>query len=214
MPADYSDQIKIISDFFNTWSECERTVAICKLLKFLPGFWLKFVLSTIEQQFAECTDNEHIQLMEQQSNSKLHLTKLYETYKLTSASESECYYINEPTNNNNNYHNLIDKGHKKEKILNDILRYTLLLKSGNDDAKKVYLSLIPYMVEDAKRGTVTTKIVQQILSFLLIHPALNDYDRQYVQSFYSFSSVLFHKKEMGQSIKCICIRNEWCSGDN
>lgn len=180
MSGDYSEQIKIIWNIFDKWSECERTVAICKLLRSLPAFWLKFIQSTIEQQFAECTDNEHIQMMEQQSNSKLHLTKLYEAYKMTSTSESECYYIGEPTNNNNNnnYQNLSDIGHRKEKILSDILRYTLLMKSGNDDAKKVYLSLIPYMVEDARQGIVTSTTVQQILSFLLIHPALNDYDRQ------------------------------------
>lgn len=170
MPVEYSEQIKIILDFFNKWSECERTVAICKLLKFLPGFWLKFVLSTIEQQFSECPDNEHIQLMEQQSNSKSHLSKLYEAYKMTSTSDLE--------GNNNNYHHMMDIDHKKEKILKDILRYTLLLKCGNDEAKMDYLSLIPYMVEDARRGIVSTKIVQQILSFLLIHPALNDNDRR------------------------------------
>lgn len=180
MPVDYSEQIKIILEFFNKWSECERTVAICKLLKFLPGFWLKFILSTIEQQLNDSIEHEHIQSVEQQANSKLHLTNLYDEYKLTNAIETECFFIGEQTTNNN-FHQQQRKnenGHKKEKILNDVLRYILVLKSGNDEAKKIYLSLIPYMIEDARRGIVATEIVQQILSFLLISPALNEYDRQ------------------------------------
>lgn len=178
MAVDYSDQVKIISDFFTKWSECEKTVALCKLLKDLPVVYLKMLLSTIEQKFTDSKDIDDVQLMEQQANSKLYLTELYEQYKMTTTSESDCFPVGEQTNfNNNNYHHF-DHPSRKENILKDFLRYTLLLKSGNDGAKKVFLSLIPYMVEDARRGIVTTKIVRQILSFLLIHPALTNYDRQ------------------------------------
>lgn len=191
MNMDYKQQIDLIMGFSKHWSECERAIVIFKMLESLPGFWVKFVLSTIEQQLAKRNDNEHLQKMEQESNDKLYVTKLYEKYKKTSACESDSYFSSEQTNNNKNnnishnsnnniYHHLNNIGHMKENILEEILRCTLLIKNGNEDVKKVYLSLIPYMVEDARRGLVSTKNVQQYLSYILIHPALNDNDKKWV----------------------------------
>lgn len=199
--AIFGEQIDTVSDFFEKWSDCERTVVIYALLKRLPYSCLKFMQSTIEQTFAQCTCIDQIQLMEQQSNCKLYLMELCDSYKMLTTTnsdvqlnkdsifnESDRLIIGENTNlnnNNNNNHNLnnnnnhiADKLNKKEDILNDILNYMPMLKIGNDDAKQVYLSLIPFMVDDARRGIVNTLIVQQILSFLSIHPALSTDDRR------------------------------------
>uniref|UniRef100_A0A8D8P8V5 Protein Smaug n=1 Tax=Culex pipiens TaxID=7175 RepID=A0A8D8P8V5_CULPI len=72
-------------------------------------------------------------------------------------------------------------GHQESKkdILNDMLVYLPLLKPGNDDVKSVYMSLIPAAVEDACQRAVPTELVQHILSYLLIHPAVNNDDRRY-----------------------------------
>ncbi|XP_050091311.1 protein Smaug [Anopheles aquasalis] len=65
-----------------------------------------------------------------------------------------------------------------EEILKDILMYLPLLAPGNDVAKSMYMSLIPGAVEDACRQLVPTEIVQQTLSYLLIHPAITNEDRR------------------------------------
>ncbi|XP_058066219.1 protein Smaug [Anopheles bellator] len=65
-----------------------------------------------------------------------------------------------------------------ENILKDILNYLPLLTPGNDIAKSMYMSLIPGAVEDACRQLVPTEIVQQTLSYLLIHPAITNDDRR------------------------------------
>lgn len=70
----------------------------------------------------------------------------------------------------------------KKDILNDMLVYLPLLKPGNDDVKSVYMSLIPAAVEDACQRAVPTELVQHILSYLLIHPAVNNDDRRYGRS--------------------------------
>lgn len=193
--AIFCEQVETVSDFFEKWSDCERTVVIYALLKRLPYSCLKFMQSTIEQTFSQCTCNEQIQLMEQQSNNKSYITELCDQYKsLTNNgdvqmnkdsvyTESDRLIIGDNTNlnlhnNNNNNINFTDKFNKKDDILNDILNFMPMLKIGNDETKQVYLSLIPFMVEDARRGVVNTLIVQQILSFLLIHPALSAEDRR------------------------------------
>ncbi|XP_053664372.1 protein Smaug [Anopheles marshallii] len=66
----------------------------------------------------------------------------------------------------------------KEDILKDILMYLPLLAPGNDEAKSLYMSLIPAAVDDACRQLVPTEIVQQTLSYLLIHPAITNDDRR------------------------------------
>lgn len=68
----------------------------------------------------------------------------------------------------------------KEDILNDILIHLPLLKPGNDDAKSIYLALVPFAIDDSVRQIVPTESVQQILSYLLIHPAITNEDRRYV----------------------------------
>ncbi|KFB51118.1 AGAP006702-PA-like protein [Anopheles sinensis] len=65
-----------------------------------------------------------------------------------------------------------------EDILKDILMYLPLLAPGNDEAKSMYMSLIPAAVDDACRQLVPTEIVQQTLSYLLIHPAITNDDRR------------------------------------
>lgn len=67
---------------------------------------------------------------------------------------------------------------KKEDILNDILTLMPILTPGNDEAKCAYLEFIPMTVDDAIRGTVNTSLVQQIFSYLLIHPAFSTDDRR------------------------------------
>lgn len=67
---------------------------------------------------------------------------------------------------------------RKEDILGDILTLMPILTPGNEEAKSAYLDLIPATVEDAVRGTVNTSLVQQIFSYVLIHPAFSADDRR------------------------------------
>lgn len=67
---------------------------------------------------------------------------------------------------------------KKEDILIDVLTLMPILTPGNEEAKCAYLEFIPMTVEDAIRGTVNTSLVQQIFSYLLIHPAFTTDDRR------------------------------------
>lgn len=67
---------------------------------------------------------------------------------------------------------------RKEDILCDILQLMPVLAPGNEEAKSAYLDLIPYTVEDAVRGLVNTSLVQQMFSYVLIHPAFSVEDRR------------------------------------
>lgn len=67
---------------------------------------------------------------------------------------------------------------RKEDILGEVLTLMPILTPGNDEAKCAYLEFIPMTVEDAIRGAVNTSLVQQIFSYLLIHPAFSTDDRR------------------------------------
>lgn len=149
-----------------------------------------------------------LHVIEKNSNNAVFLTKLINTYKnfkicnnneikqqqsqpsppmllkkdKTSTTATIIYEnINEitpPPNSSQHFLDNIGKYEKKEDILNDILIYLPLLKPGNDEAKAVFLSLIPCAVEDSVRQIVPIELVQQILSYLLIHPAISNEDRR------------------------------------
>lgn len=67
---------------------------------------------------------------------------------------------------------------KKEEILHEVLNMLPLLKPGNEEAKLIYLSLIPLAVKDTLRHIVPIELVQQIFSYMLIHPAVSSDDKR------------------------------------
>lgn len=197
----FKEHVMSVVQLFANWSDCQRTVAICLLLKTLPYNCLKIIQSAIDVTYAHCNCPEKLALWEKQSNNTSFLTELCDIYKhLTTCNAPNDVQLNnkdtifyhdyernlttENANNNNNFTshnnnlNNFEKCDKKEDILNEILNFMPMLKIGNDDAKKAYLSFIPFMVEDARRGVISTPIAQQILSFLLMHPALTAEDKR------------------------------------
>lgn len=198
----YCEQVDAINDCFRDWSNCQRTAMILDLLKLLPLSCLKLVQSTIETKFAQSNITEQITILEQHANNKMHMEKLCDSYRMasiplkkdslllysdalvidTSMNNNNNNHItsnNNVNNNNNNSNNACDNCNNKlkEKILKDIVDYLPLLRVGNHDAKNVYLTFIPAMMADAQCGLVKPPIVQEIMSFMLIHPAFTEDDR-------------------------------------
>lgn len=141
--------------------------------------------------FAASANNSNFNkfhLLESNSNNGIFLTKLISVYK--------------NFRNAAHPHHQVDLGHPppplevhgrgiaygignvpyetREDILNDILTYLPLLKPGNEEAKSAYISLVPLVVADSIKQLIPTEVVQQILSYLLIHPAVTSEDRRYV----------------------------------
>lgn len=128
------------------------------------------------------------------SNSNNTINSSTTTINTTTTSNNN----NTNTNNLNHYSSKnstsSDKFSKKEDILNDVLNYILMLKIGNDEATKVYLSLIPFMVADARNGIVSIEIVQQILSVLVAHPSLSSEARKWVNKQFTKTNKKLKKK--------------------
>lgn len=179
----FCEQVGTVTSLFEQWNDCERTVVLYALLKRVPFANLKFLQLSIEYNIAQSYNSQtKLHVLETNSNNAAFLTKLinaYKNFKCNEAQLSKESIIYE-TGQNNSQHFLdsFGKYDKKEDILNDILTYLPLLKPGNEDAKAVFLSLIPCAVDDSVRQIVPIELVQQILSYLLIHPAISNEDRR------------------------------------
>lgn len=229
----FCEQVNTVTNLFEKWNQCERTVVMYALLKRLKYPSLKFLLNSIEctlLHHSSTTTNSSssstttttttnsssnscnaMTMADINANDPKYLNKLFISYKTTqivvvadkdtiSCGSSDyllqsivvggttgstgsgstlCGFPTTESSNNLHHHNQNNKNClRKEEILNDILCLLPLLKPGNDDAKKMYLSLIPIAVEDSVKSYVPTELVQQIFSYLLIHPAISNEDRR------------------------------------
>lgn len=197
----------MLTTMFENWNDCEKTVVLYALLKRLPFPNLKFLQLSIDynlqlaQNFNSSQTKLHV--IEDNANSIQFLTKLVHKYtSLTSSisktSNSKCSSnINDKSSDSGSTSNdsglandsassksiddmmdTLGRYSSKEEICQDLLVYLPLMKQGNDEVKKIYIQLIPAIVEDSIRQIVPVELVQQALSYLLIHPAINNDDRK------------------------------------
>lgn len=176
--AMFSEQVQTVKELFDQWNDCERVVTIFALLKQIPFSCNKFVQYAVEANLAQVCNIEQAQLLETNANSAAFLTNLSETYKNFKCNDVQLNKDSIFYESDRSLHKSEKYYDKKEDILNEILQHIPILRPGNEEAKTAYLEIIPMAVDDVIRGSVNTSLVQQIFSFLLIHPAFTTDDRR------------------------------------
>ena len=191
----FVEQVGTVTSLFDQWNDCERTVVLYALLKRLPFPNLKFLQLSIEYNIAQNVSANLVQgkqtlggnlnkyhLLESNSNNGIFLTKLVSVYKNFRV-VPDLQQPPPPLDGCNSRVPVVYgignvPYETREDLLNDILTYLPLLKPGNEEAKSAYISLVPLVVADAIKQLIPTDTVQQILSYLLIHPAVTSEDRR------------------------------------
>ena len=195
----FCEQVGRLTALFEQWSDCEQTVVLYALMKRVPFPSLKFLQLSIDITLAQSYSTQSkLNLLENNANNALFLSKLLQKYQNLGTHNNNNNNTNNNNNNINSNSNISEQQkmttdpiiyeseingsssgmERKEDILNDFLTYLPMLKPGNDDAKTIYMSLIPLAVEDTARQLVPTELVQQLFSYCLIHPALSSEDRR------------------------------------
>jgi len=62
--AGFSEQVSVVVDWFNTWTSCEKVVALYCLLRKLPPAQTKFLAQVLNQIVAGCSPVD----LEEQAN--------------------------------------------------------------------------------------------------------------------------------------------------
>lgn len=192
--AVFCEQVQSMTNVYEQWNDCERTVFIYALFKHLPPANLKFLIHSIEAHVKQLTTQQPLTFMEEAANSVSFLNKLAYKYgtvvNFTSSTDTidTCHSsCNEEQFNSGSEsiksleNDLVMKYTSKEEIVQDLLMYLPLLRPNNDDGKKVYFQLLPVMIEDAIKHSIPVELVQQILSYLLIHSVVKYEDRKTLQ---------------------------------
>lgn len=187
----FCEQVNTVTNLFEKWNDCERTVVMYALLKRLRYPSLKFLQYSIDNTLTQnmgSTSNLSTVVIDMNANNPSYLQNLLNAYKtfhlgdlvdtLSSSSSDKdsmpCYGSDFQITHCDD-RKLYSK---KEDILHEVLNMLPLLKPGNEEAKMIYLSLIPLAVKDTIRQIVPTELVQQIFSYMLIHPAVSSDDRR------------------------------------
>jgi hypothetical protein len=207
----FYEQVQQVTNIYEQWNDCERTVVIYTLFKRLPFANLKFLIHSIEHHLRHIiTTPQQLVLLEEAANAPSFLNKLIHKYNsltiFTSSSDNidansdqefSCDSVKSLEND------LVSKYSTKEEIVQDLLMYLPLLRPNNDEGKKVYIQFLPVLIEDSTKQNLSIELVQQILSYLLIHPGIKTEDRkplhQYLQKLQDHMSMGYSSNSIGGS---------------
>jgi hypothetical protein len=184
----FKEQVQHVTNIYEQWNDCERTVVIYAFLKRLPFPNLKFLLHSAEyhmKQSTTATSAQQLSLTETSANATTFLNKLTHKYatfvNFTSSTDTIDTCHSEQTEQTSEKcleNDLMLKYTCKEEIVQDLLMYLPLLRPTNEEGKKIYLQFLPVLVEDAIKQNLPVELVQQIFSYLLIHPVIKGEDRK------------------------------------
>jgi hypothetical protein len=184
--AIFSEQVQQLTNFYDQWNDCERTVVFSALFKRLPYQNLKFLIHSIEHHLKQSTNVATQQLLEEAANAITFLDKLVAKYNsltvIGHSSSIDNIHVKSEKDITGTVKTLeteiVSKYHSKIEIVQDLLVYLPLLRTNNEEAKVVYTQFIPVLAEDTIKHNLPIEMVQQMLSYLLIHPAFNCEERK------------------------------------
>jgi hypothetical protein len=181
----FCEQVQQLTTMYDQWNDCERTVVIYALFKRLPFANLKFLVHSIDHYLKQSFNTPHrLSHFEDAANAISFLNKLVNKYNslltITTNDKADANSDHEIGNNEekNLEDDLVSKYVSKEEIISDLLMYLPLLRPNNDEGKKAYMQFVPVLIEDSIKHNLPIELVQQILSYLLIHPAIKSDDRK------------------------------------
>jgi hypothetical protein len=180
----FCEQVQQLTTMYEQWNDCERTVVIYSLFKRLPFANLKFLVHSIDFYLKQSFSTPHrLSHFEDAANATTFLNKLIQKYNalITITASNDKIDTNsdlEIAEAKNLEDELVSKYTSKEEIINDLLMYLPLLRPTNDEGKKAYMQFVPVLIEDSIKHSLPIELVQQILSYLLIHPAIKSDDRK------------------------------------
>lgn len=184
----FCEQVQQLTNMYEQWNDCERTVVIYALFKRLPFANLKFLVHSIDHYLKQSFSTPHrLSHFEDAANAISFLNKLIQRYNtlitITSTNNTDKAEIcSDPefgsAEGKNLEDDLVSKYVSKEEIIIDLLMYLPLLRPNNDEGKKAYMQFVPVLIEDSIKHNLPIELVQQILSYLLIHPTIKSDDRK------------------------------------
>lgn len=150
MNGTFNEQLGGVAGLFDQWGACEQTVLACTLARRVPWPGLKLVQRAVEAALRSHVEDERL---ERDANDEVHLANL-----LTVNGDD-------------------DDGCER---LHRLLGLLPLLRMDNERCKDLYVTATPALVQrcmDApRRSPVVPDQCRQLLSYLLVHPALTLHD--------------------------------------
>ncbi|XP_045499527.1 protein Smaug [Colias croceus] len=153
MNGTFYEQLGGVAGVFEQWGTCERTVVACALARRVPWPGLRLVQRTVEAALQNHVEDERL---ERDANDETLLASLL-------AARAN------------------DDDEEDSERLRQLLTLLPLLRTDNERAKNVYVGAAPALVQrcvDAPRRTIAPDLCRQLLSYLLVHPALTHNDQR------------------------------------
>ncbi|GBP24631.1 Protein Smaug [Eumeta japonica] len=152
----FYEQLGSVTGVFEQWGTCERTVVLCALARRVPWAGLKLLQRAVEAALArDAPATADGELLEREANDESVLNALLAA---TKADTDDC----------------------DEEQLRRLVSLLPLLRVDNERAKQVYVNAAPILVQRCVDGPRrrNAELCRQLLSYLLVHPALTNHDQQ------------------------------------
>ncbi|KAL4715637.1 hypothetical protein ACJJTC_006216 [Scirpophaga incertulas] len=153
MNGAFYEQLGNVAGMFEQWGACEKTVLVCALARRVPWPGLKLVQRAVEAALQNHVEDERL---ERDANDETLLANL----------------LTPRTNDTDN------EGGEQ---LRQLLTMLPLLRIDNERAKDVYMTATPGLVQRCvdtpRQSSIISDLCRQLLSYLLVHPALTHQDQ-------------------------------------
>lgn len=154
MNGTFYEQLGGVTGVFEQWGACEKTVTACVLARRVPWPGLRLVQRAVEAALRNHVEDERLQ---RDANDEALLTSL-----LSTRGDDED-----------------DDGGDR---LYQLLTLLPLLNTDNERVKDIYMNAMPVLVQrcvdSPRRTSLAPELCRQLLSYMLVHPALTHHDQR------------------------------------
>ncbi|XP_053608663.1 protein Smaug [Plodia interpunctella] len=154
MNGTFYEQLSGVAGLFEQWGPCEKTVVACALARRVPWPGLRLVQRAVEAALQNHVEDERL---EHEANDESILASLL---------SARCD----------------DDDNEGAEQLRRLLTLLPFLRTDNERAKDIYVTaaqaLVQRCVDAPRRSTTAPDLCRQLLSYLLVHPALTHNDQK------------------------------------
>ncbi len=190
----FSDRVRLVSEWFQSWNNCEQTIALYSLLSKVSPTQARFLSLVLEHSLQNGFKSPELTQLEKQANNSSELTRtcvlIEETTNYSTLWLLHLFQVATTTHIHTHVHihtAFLSSLHSEceEQALCSLLTHLPLLHPASSEARTEYMKLLPKVMLGSSEELDYLDQCRQLLSLALVHPAFPQDEREALTFWFS-----------------------------